>query len=141
MVTLALYKKRGRWTNRLISWRTSSPYSHCEIVVDGWCISSSGRDHGVRLKRIDLSDGWDLINVPWADAAAVWRLADETLGKGYDYLGVIIGAALGIKVSSRDRWFCSEWCAAALGFAEPWRFTPADLYAACAPWRLQTVES
>lgn len=30
---------------------------------------------------------------------------------------------------NRRRWFCSEWCAAALGLPESWRWSPNDLAA------------
>jgi hypothetical protein len=129
MVKLALYKKRGNWINWLIRWRTHSPYSHCELVVDGWCYSSSGRDGGVRAKQIDLSEGWDVVDVPWAwvNKQDVLDFFAVTSGCRYDYLGVIVGAVFGTKTNKRNRWFCSEWCAEALGMAEPWRWTPASL--------------
>ena len=135
MVTLALYKKPGRWTNRVISWRTCSPYSHCELVVNGLCYSASGRDGGVRSKEIDLTDGWDLVDLPWAKDDEVLRLFGVSDSCGYDYVGTILGGGLGIKMQSDTRWMCSEWCAAGLGLSEPWRFTPASLGAAVYPWR------
>ena len=45
-VQLALYKARGNWINRFIRWWTSSQYSHCELVINGTCYSSSVRDGG-----------------------------------------------------------------------------------------------
>ena len=30
---------------------------------------------------------------------------------------------------NRRRWFCSEWCAAALGLPDGWRWSPNDLAA------------
>ena len=47
-VQLALYKGRGTLFNALIRWWTRSPYSHCELVINGTCYSSSIRDGGVR---------------------------------------------------------------------------------------------
>lgn len=135
MVKLALYKKPGTWLNKVIRWRTQSPYSHCELVVGGLCYSSSGRDHGVRAKAIDLAaGGWDVIEIPWASEADVLAFYAETEDSDYDYLGAILGRATDLAVQDRFSWFCSEWCAAAIGFADPWRFTPADLAAALAPW-------
>lgn len=137
MVALALYNKPGRWTNRAIRLRTGSVYSHCELVVDGMCFSSSGRDRGVRSKVIDLADGgWDLIEIPWASKEVVLSLFSRTQGCSYDYVGCILGAGLGVHLQDERRWMCSEWCAAGLGLSEPWRFTPADLGAAMSPWAL-----
>jgi hypothetical protein len=56
-VKLALYKGRGGIANAVIRWWTGSIYSHCELVVDGLCYSSSVMDKGVRRKQIDLADG------------------------------------------------------------------------------------
>jgi len=62
IVQLALYKARGNWINRLICWWTGSPYSHCELVINGTCYSSSIRDGGVRGKTMALpSDKWDAV--------------------------------------------------------------------------------
>lgn len=57
---LALYKAPGAWYDKLVR----VAYSHCELVIDGVCYSSSPRDNGVRSKAIDLHSGsWDLIEV------------------------------------------------------------------------------
>jgi hypothetical protein len=48
-VQLALYKSHGNWVNRFIRWWTGSPYSHCELVINGTCYSSSVRDGGVNI--------------------------------------------------------------------------------------------
>jgi hypothetical protein len=133
VVRLALYRKPGKWGNALIRWRTSSPYSHCELVVQGVCLTAANWANGVRAEVLDLSEGWDIIELPWADESAVINFFHSTAGKRYDYLG-LLGRIFDIPLQGKDKWFCSEWCAAALGMAEPWRFTPADLAAACAPW-------
>lgn len=135
MVKLALYKKAGTWINRVIRWRTQSAYSHCELVIGGRCYSSSGRDDGVRGKLININDGgWDVIELPWVDAQDVLAFYEQTQYDDYDYLGAILGRAGDVKLEDREAWFCSEWCAAAIGFSEAWRFTPATLAAALAPW-------
>ena len=127
MIHLALYKGRGDWLNGAIRWRTSSPYSHCELVAFGNGYSSSGRDRGVRVKRIEFdADRWDIFE----SEASYDRLVEvfrATAGMPYDYWGAIVGRGIDAKVEDRQKWFCSEWCAHALGFAEPWRYTPALL--------------
>lgn len=140
MVMIAFYKKPGHLTNAIIRWRTQSQYSHCELVMNGLCYSAAGWDGGVRRKAVNLADGgWDLVDVPWADERAAMEFFGRTLGHGYDYVGAIVGGGLHVGIEDRSRWFCSEWCAAALGMDEPWRFTPADLAAALAPWARERI--
>ena len=143
-VYLALYKGRrdGAWYQpkvaaaRLSDWiirtLTRSPYSHCEIAVDKGngqynCYSASIRDGGVRLKTMPLpADKWDLIPVNQQDAYIdVLNYFAQTRGKPYDFIGAC-GVVLGIK-GSLKKWFCSEWCAAALGVQYPDRYSPQAL--------------
>lgn len=121
----------GDWITRKI---TRSIYSHCEIAVPlsggGYaCYSSSIRDGGVRVKKMDLpSEKWDLIPLHGTttdDLAAVWKHAK---GKHYDWAGAI-GTVLKIR-QRPDKWFCSEFCAAVIGFGEPSKYSPGDLAAA-----------
>ncbi|XXQ68951.1 hypothetical protein ACKLNO_03590 [Neisseriaceae bacterium B1] len=149
-VYLALYKgkKSGKGAKvqlaRLMDWLirkiTRGQYSHCEIAIrlnpndktqtaQYRCYSASLRDGGVRAKTMPLpADKWDLIHL---DNNAALRQAVEqihyvrTQGQGYDYLG-----ALGIVLPFHQRankWFCSEWCAASLGLAQPERYSPNSL--------------
>ena len=143
-VYLALYKghRDGAWYQpkvaaaRLSDWiirtLTRSPYSHCEIAVDKGngqynCYSASIRDGGVRLKTMPLpADKWDLIPVNQQDAYIdVLNYFAQTRGKPYDFIGAC-GVVLGIK-GSLKKWFCSEWCAAALGVQYPDRYSPQAL--------------
>jgi hypothetical protein len=108
---------------------TFSKYSHCELVIDGICWSSSPRDKGVRSSWIDLQDGkWDLVQLPACyskEKALQWFKQHE--GLKYDLLGAIRSAAP-VGRNQKDKWFCSEACAAALGITNPHRYTPAGLF-------------
>lgn len=143
-VYLALYKgkKDGRGINPfLIRLRdgfmrkiTRGKYSHCEIAIETEnsgeyrCFSSSIRDGGVRMKVIPLpSEKWDLTPVPSHVAMCATKLFNQTKGRKYDYMGAI-GLYLGIS-HEKKRWFCSEWCGAALNINEAWRFDPNGLAA------------
>ena len=143
-VYLALYKGRrdGAWykpsvaTARVSDWiirkLTGSPYSHCELALPHGngqydCCSSSIRDGGVRVKGMPLpSEKWDLIPVD-VSREQVYAALVATIGAKYDWLG-----ATGVIARwrhDRYKWFCSEWCAMALGLANPERFCPGSLAA------------
>jgi len=119
----------GDWITRRV---TRGKYSHCEIAVahkDGryLCYSASFRDGGVRVKPMALAgDKWDLMPVHVA-ADAVAAFYARHAGKPYDWRGVL-GFVFYNRASSR-RWFCSEFCAACLGFTQAWRISPSLLYA------------
>ena len=143
-IALALYKgnRSGKWYSpsvlqaRLGDWLirtfTRSSYSHCEIAVvvgnnQYNCYSASLRDGGVRLKTMPLpADKWDLIPIRQTNAYAdTLNYFGRTQGEGYDFIGAC-GVILGIK-GSLKKWFCSEWCAAALGVQYPDRYSPQEL--------------
>jgi len=138
-IYIAFYKGHGgnwwqRTQDRLIRFFTRGKYSHCEIAelasprLGAYnCFTSSPRDGGVRIKGMGLpSAKWDLIAIEGGgDEAAEFYLAHK--GKKYDWLGVL-GFVLRTK-QSPNRYFCSEYVAEFLGFPEPWRFSPNDLYA------------
>lgn len=133
-VKIAFYRgPPRRWWHKLshllICFFTTSAYSHCELVIDGVCWSSSARDGGVRQKVIDLNDGkWIVFDVPEAVdpiSALQWFLARE--GKSYDYMGVV-RFLLPFVRQGRDKWFCSEAVAESLGLPCATKTTPQDLY-------------
>lgn len=141
-VYLALYKgqKQGkdikshlaRLLDHSIRAITKAPYSHCEIAVKTTdkcykCYSSSARDKGVRCKTMELpSDKWDLISLPEHVILDTIDLYEETQGEKYDYIGVLRFICPFLKPSP-TRWFCSEWCAQALGLENPAQYSPNSL--------------
>lgn len=120
---------KGFFADQLISLGTWSQVTHCELVLDGWCYSSSGLDGGVRTKKIDLNDGkWELYEVPVLDEQEMLNFIRNTMGSPYDFPGIIQFALPFVK-SDPSEWFCSEWVAEAIG--NPIRadkVTPKDLY-------------
>lgn len=129
LIYLALYKGKGTLFNRLIRLWTRSKYSHCEVVMpDGSWLSASAMDGGVRTKHIELNfEHWDLVPLPWASAAPILRLYNMHEGKGYDWAGLFFSQLLASGLHNKRRMFCSEFCAAALGFPNPQRYSPAQL--------------
>ncbi|WP_405118746.1 hypothetical protein [Pseudomonas leptonychotis] len=139
---LALYKGKGQIGNTAIRLWTGSIYSHCELVVDGWCYSSSVMDKGVRRKRvgpgadeISLSaDHWDQIELPWADGASIVRYFEATDRDVYGWPSLIASQVFNRNQPSEHAAFCSEWCARALILPSPSIYSPGTLGAFC-HWR------
>lgn len=138
---IAFYKSKKHLFNRLVAWWTNGPYSHCEAILGGdaamaRCASSSFKDGGVRIKMMPLPDDiWDIVEYPTTDAqdeeTETWFV--QHLGKAYDILG-LFGFIFRRGLDSKDKWFCSEAVAAALGIKEAWRFDPNTFYSAIM-WR------
>jgi hypothetical protein len=123
---IALYKNKQHTFNRLVSWWTKGPYSHCELIFsDGMSASSSFRDKGARVKRIGYKPAnWDFIVLPSLfneSQAREWFT--NHAGIGYDVLG-IAGFVVGALPESKGKAFCSESLLLAIGFKEAYRFYP-----------------
>lgn len=112
---------------------THGKYSHCEIAMQlekdkptYLCYSSSNRDGGVRFKSMELpNDKWDLVELN-VQPYLILEFFKKTKGKKYDLFG-----ALGVVLrfgNSKRKYFCSEWCAEALGFDKPYKYSPNSLY-------------
>lgn len=130
IVRVAFYKGRTRIFNKGVSWWTRGPYSHCELIVGGKSYSSSFLDGGVRVKEIEYDPAhWDIVDVPWADAAAAVAWFEAHMGEGYDLVG-LVGFVFRRVEDDRGRYFCSEAVASSLGFVDCWRFDPNTFYAA-----------
>lgn len=131
MMQMALYRGPATDTwhqvgHRLIAWFTGSPYSHCEIVINGMAMSSSSRDGGVRFKAIDFASGkWHLVPLPGSEAS-VWAWFATHEGEAYDWAG-IARFIVPLLPQRHNQWFCSEACAAALGLEHPADWTPGML--------------
>jgi hypothetical protein len=140
MITLAFYKGRGetRWQrlqDAAIRLATRGRYSHVELIAgsslhgdNACCLSSSGRDGGVREKRILLKpESWDLVELRVDPNEPVGFIRDR-LGAGYDYTGILFSHVLAFGGHDESRWFCSEICAAAMGLKNPQRISPQMLF-------------
>jgi hypothetical protein len=136
MITLALYKGKGRIGNTAIRWWTGSIYSHCELVIDNVCYSSSVMDGGVRSKRVGKSDDqislgeehWDLIQLPWADTARALQHFEKTQYNPYGWVQLLSSQIFNRNTGSDKGDFCSNWCAEALGLPSPLIYSPETLW-------------
>ena len=128
MIYLALYKGNGLIGNALVRWWTRSPYSHCELVVDSVCYSSSLMDRGVRSKAINLKpEHWDLIPLPGHLRNPILQHFQLTQGERYSWRDLIRSKVFNANADEDGAAFCSEWCAAALGLPNPATYSPQTL--------------
>lgn len=128
---VAFYKGNRSVYNAIIRVWDAGPYSHCEIVfTDGLTASASYSDgKRVRSKTIDFDpDNWDFIDIPDHLEASARAFFEQTNGKGYDLIGQIRFIFAPLQ-GQRDKFWCSEWVAAALGMTDSWRYGPNGLYA------------
>jgi len=136
---VAFYKGRKRLFNRLVSWWTRGPYSHCEVVLGHavgdltLCGSSSFRDRGVRVKAIRLDPAkWDILDVEGdLNAARKWFAENE--GRRYDVRG-LFGFVWSANRDSKGKVFCNEACSESMGLTGGARFNPNTFHTALR-WR------
>lgn len=121
--------------NRGIRFMDRSIYSHSELCIGNpfegvvECYSSSGVDHGVRVKQMQLNpDKWDVIWLPYITAEEVRGKFSQTAGEPYDYFGTGRFMLPFMLRQHPKRWFCSEWTTWVMGYNEPWRFSPAGCH-------------
>lgn len=128
MIKAAFYIGKGNYLDKIIRWRTSSDTSHVELIVGNSMFSSSPRDGGVRMRPLTTNaSNWRIVDIPNIKNDAIYEFYDQTRGASYDWIGAVVGAGAAVDVQSKNKWFCSEWCAHALGYEQGWRFTPANL--------------
>lgn len=138
-VYLASYKRKAGGFAGLVGWCiraiTRSAYSHSELLIGNpalgpvHCVTSSGMDGGVRCKRMQINPAhWDVLPMPWVSESAAWGFMLDNKGAKYDFWGVGRFVLPPLFAQHPTRWFCSEAVAHIAGFAEPWRFSPADLH-------------
>lgn len=125
---LAFYKGKGTIVDKAIRWWTKSLHSHVELVVSGMWYSTSPRDKEVRVKNIHHNPGhWDLVPVG-IEVERFMTIWDNTKGAKYDWLGILLSQVATTNVHSKDRYFCSEWCAMVMGYKNSNKYSPGDLY-------------
>ena len=132
-VQIALYKgpkSNAKMIEHIFHWavvlRSLKKHSHCEIVVDGICYSSSSTDGGVRSKKIDLTTGrWDVIDLPVADAEYAIKEFKKCETFSYDWTGVARFVLPFLK-QKPNQMFCSEICAKMLGIPDGFKLFPGD---------------
>lgn len=132
MLRVAFYKGRGNWFNRFIRFWDGGPYSHCELVFSSGVSASASWQDGRQVRSAFINfrpEHWDFIELPaeWEAPARVFL--DKTEGAKYDLVGQVRFFIAPLRGARKGYW-CSEWVAAALGFPDPWRYSPNNLFSA-----------
>ena len=122
------------WYNRLGRYIERGPHSHTELILEqygGVSWSSSYMDGGVRPKMIGYStvDAWDFFKLPatFSEQRAMdYNQARQ--GWKYDIRGNFrFGIAVIVPSDSKDKEFCSENNAGALGLPDGYKIGPCLL--------------
>jgi hypothetical protein len=121
---LWFYKGPGKLFDKLIRGWTCSIYSHVELVIGGMSYSADAWEGQVRSKGIGAftRENWDVVEIEFTKS---YSWLGQQLGKKYDWLG-ILGFML-FKVQDPSRWYCSEFCACAVGINAD-RISPQQLF-------------
>lgn len=133
-IALAFYKGKGTFVDWCIRTATRSKFSHVELFYgdimarEATCYSSSARDGGVRCKNINISsEHWDILYVDFTPKFDP-LLFNRNINAKYDYLGILLSQFFNFRTHDKDRWFCSEICAAMMGLPAPESYSPGQLF-------------
>lgn len=129
MARLAFYvAKHGNLVDKAIALWTGSKYSHVELVINSDWYSTSPREGKVRRKKLIPKEWhWDFVEVQ-ANISHVVDLYDKTRGSKYDWKGIWLTQFFPFDRHSKNKYFCSEWCAKALQLDKPYKYSPGRLY-------------
>jgi hypothetical protein len=130
---VAFFKsKYGNILDKLISFWTQGPYSHCELIFKDNLSFSARFGELVGFKEVEYKEGqWDFVEVG-EPTSELYAFCEEQIGKRYDVLGVL-GFVIQIFRTNRYCWFCSEIVTGALQKKKllldvtPCRINPSEL--------------
>lgn len=130
---------------KLIAWKTNSPYCHVELVFnDGICFSASEYDKGTRFKTFDPTKyEWDYIDLAELDGREkeVREAAKALDGLPYDW-SEITSFIIARPRDNQNEYICSTaaWIPLKVGAdflsdcVFPF-FAPYDLFVAALAWK------
>jgi hypothetical protein len=120
-ISVAFYKGKGDWKNKIIRWWTKSPYSHAELVLPDkktWISISPLLTSKVqsRFKPNYCEEKWDFveIDITQQQLNVITEFYNFTKGCGYDWIGMLSSQFLPYTIKRKGKWYCSEWIAYAL---------------------------
>lgn len=126
MTKLIFSKRNTRLFERLICWWTNSPYSHVEIWKDDYSYTASAKHNRVRKYHKPYLNPviWDEVEIDDIDVDSFY---EQTKDDRYDWVGIVFKEVFGINLHMKRGWYCSEWCAKAMGIS-PSLVSPEGLF-------------
>tara|TARA_R110002167_G_scaffold23542_3_gene83673 strand:- start:142 stop:567 length:426 start_codon:yes stop_codon:yes gene_type:complete len=135
MIQVAFYTGSASWVNRAIRFVTRSPFSHCEIVIDGQGYTPKrGYSELYQRRPSEYLSDWELVQVPW-DEGAVRQFVSVNNRIDYDLRSLIAHLVPGMHDSIHAQ-NCSEFIVNLGSFVgDPrfhnrtaYRYAPSDVY-------------
>ncbi len=141
-IKIAFYKGGERKIHKIIRWWTSSIYSHAELILpDGKTWVSISPFLTSRVSKRDVStvknlDEWDFLtfNLHWREPVQQYQMKqlhsfiEMTVGKKYDWAGMILSQVTPYLIKHKSRWYCSEWIAHAMVNSRILMWNDAKIY-------------
>lgn len=127
---VAFHKGGNQIGDRIIKWWDDGLYSHAEIIFSTGLWASASFMDGMKVRGkfiIPGENNWDYLTLPAAYEAPALEFFKQTDGIRYDLFGQVRFIFAPYRGRGNKYW-CSEWVAAALGLREPWRYGPNGLY-------------
>jgi hypothetical protein len=136
-VKLAFYKGPENIFGKAIRLWTWGPYSHVEIMIDDVSFSAI---NGVGTRYLSYpvfqNKDWDFIDIPTdvTEKAHMWAWCMSEMRCDYDWKGIWLAQVLGLRKQDPEKWFCSEFCTAAMQIigrlkgVKPYAVSPNGLY-------------
>ena len=137
VVKLAFYKGPENIFGKAIRLWKWGPYSHVEIILDDTSFSAVA---GVGTRYLSSPqikpEPWDYIEVETdtLEFAHLWAWCMNEMFCLYDWKGIWLAQVLGLRRQDPKKWFCSEFCVAALQIighlkgVKPYTVSPNKLY-------------
>ena len=140
LVLISRYRFKGDWTplSGAIKLATNCKWHHCLFIWDGWCYEAVPSGVKRTISEVDFNSKigvhYDAISKDVTHLVDIEKLK-ERLGNKYDFLALPLHlsnqTSFGwIQKKARDNGkdTCGSFCAHALGYKEPYKIDPQDLY-------------
>jgi hypothetical protein len=131
-------KSSDRWI-RIKQWLTKmwtrGKYSHCEIIYftdEGpyWYGATTYNPGGIAKRQLTYKkENWDIyrLELKGISRPGLLLFLESKIGYPYDWPGIYLSQIFPFLIHRKDKYFCSEYIAEALGYPSPQSFSPVSL--------------
>tara|TARA_B100000085_G_C18413371_1_gene459569 strand:+ start:71 stop:547 length:477 start_codon:yes stop_codon:yes gene_type:complete len=120
-IYVAFYKGKGNFINAIVRWWTKSEFSHAELILPDkvtWIgISPFIKSQVCRRIVLDVDrKDWKIVSIEVTQEQLniILDFYNETKGRGYDWVGMLLSQFLPWRIKTKNKWYCSEWISYAL---------------------------